>query len=48
MKTRTIYICEVCGNESEDRNEIAVCEAQHFGLTPDEKREWRRLCKKAL
>lgn len=43
MKTKTIFICETCGKESEDRDKIFSCEASHFGLTADEAREWEWL-----
>ena len=43
MKTQTIYICEVCGNKSEDKDIILTCEASHLGLTVKEKKEWDRL-----
>lgn len=43
IKTQIVYICETCGNESEDKNKILVCEASHWGLTPREKKEWDRI-----
>lgn len=40
MRKKTIYICECCGKESSNAEEIRKCEASHFGLTPDEKERW--------
>lgn len=40
MKIYNTYICDVCGKESRNRNEIELCEASHMGLTIEEKRHW--------
>lgn len=48
MKTRKIYICQVCGKESLDPDDILLCEAQHMGLTSlEEYQEWSELQKAA-
>lgn len=39
-------MCEICGRESENKNEVSLCEAHHFGLTPEEKKEWKRINRK--
>lgn len=36
-------MCEHCGKESEDKDEVLFCEAQHLGLTIDEKRQYDHL-----
>lgn len=46
MKQYIIYECEKCGKQSEDREEIMICEATHFGLTVAEKQEWESLKEK--
>ena len=43
MRTKIIFVCETCGKESENRDDIFSCEASHLGLTVDEAREWERL-----
>ena len=48
IKTRIIYICETCGNESENKDKILACEASHYGLTPIEKQEWDRIETKVM
>lgn len=48
MKQHTIYECEKCGKQSNDREEIMICEAAHFGLTVAEKQEWERLKNKVI
>lgn len=46
MKQYIIYVCEKCGKQSRDREEIMICEAAHFGLTVAEKQEWDQLKEK--
>ena len=46
MKQHIIYECEKCGKQSEDREEIMICEAAHFGLTVAEKQEQEQLKEK--
>lgn len=43
MKTKTIYICETCGFESDNKEKVLICEAKHLGLTPEEKRVYDNL-----
>ncbi len=43
MKTKTIYICETCGFESESKDAVLSCEAKHLWLTPEEKRIYDNL-----
>lgn len=43
MKRYQIYVCEVCGKESRDRDEIERCEASHLGLSVEEKHAWDAL-----
>lgn len=38
-----MYLCEVCGKESENKSEIANCESGHYGLTCEEKVYWDEL-----
>ena len=33
MKMVVYFVCDVCGKESRDHDEIDLCEAQHKGLT---------------
>lgn len=40
MKTYQIYVCEKCGRESRNRDEILQCEAEHLGLSVEEKQEY--------
>lgn len=47
MKTCTKYICEVCGKESDNSEEIRKCEASHQGLTLDEAKQHNELIKAA-
>ena len=34
--TKTIYICEACGQQSENKDEIQRCEWRHMGITDKE------------
>lgn len=43
MRERTIYECEKCGKQSENRKVIEECEASHIGLTIEEVKEWKML-----
>lgn len=43
MKTYQIYACETCGKWSRDKEEILQCEAEHMGLTIEEKQEYDHL-----
>lgn len=36
MRAKTIYICETCGFQSFDANEMEQHEANHLGLTVEE------------
>lgn len=40
MKHFFVFVCEICGKESRESEEIKHCEAAHFGLTIDEKFKW--------
>ena len=46
MKRKSYYVCEICGKQSEDREEIMTCEAAHYGLSIAEKQQWEKLKKK--
>lgn len=48
MIKRVTFICEICGKESVDDSEIELCEAQHFGLSVEEKREYNKICKDVI
>ena len=37
MKEYLTYVCEKCGKESRNKEEIYKCEASHLGLTVEEK-----------
>lgn len=37
MKQYTMYVCETCKRESRNANVIKECEANHIGLTIEEK-----------
>ncbi len=39
MKSYPVYVCEKCGRESRNRQNILCCEAEHLGLTVAEKQE---------
>lgn len=43
MITKQVYICETCGKQSFNKDEILCCEAAHLGLTADEMSEWEGL-----
>ena len=43
MLTKQVYICENCGHQSFDKEEIRRCEAYHLGLTAKEMQEWEGL-----
>lgn len=43
MKTYQIYVCENCGKESRNREDILRCEAEHLGLSVEEKHEYDHL-----
>lgn len=47
MKHYTTYVCENCGKESRDMQEIDACEAAHFGLSVNELHEYQLLNLKA-
>lgn len=32
MRMYQVYVCETCGHESLDRDEVELCEARHMGL----------------
>ena len=34
-----MYVCETCGKESSEYDDIYACEAKHLGLTASEKQE---------
>lgn len=46
MKQYIVYVCEQCGKQSKDREEVMKCEAAHLGLTAAEKYEWEQLKEK--
>lgn len=46
MKNKSYYVCEICGKQSEDREEILTCEAAHYGLSIAEKQQWDKMKKK--
>lgn len=44
MNQYTVYVCDKCGKESEDHDEIELCEAHHMGLqTLEEKHTYETL-----
>lgn len=43
MKQYTVYVCETCGYESKDAEEIMQHEADHLGLTVKEMEQYRAL-----
>lgn len=43
MKQYTVYVCETCGYESKDAEEIMQHEAEHLGLTVKEMEQYRAL-----
>lgn len=45
MKTRTIYICEMCGTEHRSCNEAYKCEAKCLGLTYEQYQKYMNLLK---
>lgn len=47
MKQYIMYVCETCGEESRDFSKIKKCEADHLGLTLEEKNSYDTLKKKA-
>jgi len=43
VKNYTMYVCETCGYESKDANEVMQHEADHLGLTVKEMEQYRAL-----
>ena len=43
MKQYTVYVCETCGYESKNANEVMQHEADHLGLTVKEMEQYRAL-----
>ncbi len=43
MKAYHIYVCEECGKESCNKDDILQCEAEHLGLSVEEKCEYDHL-----
>ena len=43
MKQKTIYVCEQCGYECQNRYEVFEHEAAHLGLTAPEAQEYFEL-----
>ena len=43
MKQKTIYVCEQCGYESQNRYKVFEHEAAHLGLTAPEAQEYFEL-----
>ena len=43
MKQYTIYVCEKCGYESRNRDDMEEHEASHLGLTAEEMRKYKSL-----
>ncbi len=43
MKSYQVYVCEECGKESRNKDDILQCEAEHLGLSVEEKREYDHL-----
>ncbi len=43
MKTYQVYVCEECGKEARNKEDILQCEAEHLGLSVEEKREYDHL-----
>lgn len=47
MKAKTIWTCDTCGFESDDREAVVLCEASHLGLASvEDKQEYERLLSK--
>lgn len=45
MRQYITYVCERCGQKSEDKNKIYACEASHLGLTTEQKQQYDTLQK---
>lgn len=43
MKQYTMYVCETCGYESRDAEDVRKHEASHLGLTLEELKAYREL-----
>lgn len=43
MKSKTIYICEVCGTEYHSSKDAFKCEAKCLGLTYEQYKEYHNL-----
>lgn len=43
MKQYTVYVCETCGYESKDVEDMRTHEASHLGLTVEEMESYRAL-----
>ena len=40
MRSYMVYECKKCGRQSKSYNDIAKCEAEHIGLTMEERNEY--------
>lgn len=47
MKTKTIYVCDVCGKESAESMDIIKCECAHLNIDIRTLNRWRDLRKVA-
>ena len=48
MKQYTMFICDVCGKESRDQDEVELCQAQHLGLSSlEDYKKWQLLSRAA-
>lgn len=43
MKYKTLYVCEICGQEFDLKSDALICEANCHGLTVENYQEWHRL-----
>lgn len=43
MKQYTVYVCETCGYESKDVEDMRTHEASHLGLTVNEMETYRQM-----
>lgn len=43
MKSYIMYVCEICGFESKDDKEVEKCEREHYGLTEEEMKHYKKL-----
>lgn len=48
MRLKTIYCCDLCGQQFDNIDQAVRHEALHYNLTPRGYADWKELCHKAV